>query len=134
MLSLDCFAFCTLLFVVYINSVENKPIDQLVTGASSIAWGAWTDSHKAQGFWNRRVAYASSNYRDLSNNITVVAFVNKFGGTSTKLDCLTRLSSHGHGQSNNTASGLFIRTRELESGPVVKNDFHVEWLLHPNLF
>ena len=31
--------------------VESKPIDcQLVTDASSIAWGAWTGSLKAQGF------------------------------------------------------------------------------------
>ena len=33
--------------------VESKPIDcQLVTDASSIAWGAWTCSQQAQGFWN----------------------------------------------------------------------------------
>ena len=31
--------------------VESKPIDcQLVTDVSSIAWGAWTGSLKAQGF------------------------------------------------------------------------------------
>ena len=97
--------------------VESKPIDcQLVTDASSIhvAWGAWTGSLKAQGFelvlepsrgvlqfkLPRTVSsiygvdVVQNNFKKnkhvqiLSDNITVVAFVNKFGGASTELDCL----------------------------------------------
>ena len=94
-------------------SLLKKNIDsQLVTEVSSIAWGALTDAHKTQEFWSNCVAYENSNYKDLlavymglrsfknilrnkhvqilSDNITVVAFVNKFGGVSIEIDCLVQ--------------------------------------------
>ena len=138
--------------------VENKPIDcQLVTDASSIAWGAWTDSLKAQGFWNHRVAYASSNYRELlavymglmsfrkmfankhvqilSDNITVVAFVNKFGGASKELDCLAR-DIHLMAMDNKiTLQAAYLSGVEnWKADQLSRMSSTYEWMLHPNLF
>ena len=125
--------------------IENKPIDsQLVTEVSSIAWGALTDAHKTQEFLNNCVAYESSNYKDLlavymglrsfknilrnkhvqilSDNITVVAFVNKFGGVSIELDCLVQ-DIHLIAMDSQIVSQLTCR--ELESRPIVENEINI---------
>ena len=138
--------------------VECKPIDcQLVTDASSIAWGAWTGSQKAQGFWNNRVAYSSSNYRELlavymglmsfrrilrnkhvqilSDNITVVAFVNKFGGASTELDCLARDIHLMAIENKITLQAAYLSGVEnWKADQLSRMSSTYEWMLHPNLF
>ena len=128
--------------------VENKPIDcQLVTDASSIAWGAWTDSLKAQGFWIHRVAYASSNYRELlAVYMGLMSFRKMFANKHVQIlsdnycgsfcEQIRRrfervrlpsagYSSYGYGQQNNITSSLFIRHGKLEGRPIVKNEFNV---------
>ena len=93
--------------------VQETQIDiQMITDASSIAWGAWIPGHEAQGFWNKNMSYRHSNYRELlavwlglislreflknktvqicSDNITTVAFINHMGGSTKELDMIAR--------------------------------------------
>ena len=130
--------------------VESKPIDcQLVTDASSIAWGAWTGSQQAQGFWNCRVAYSSSNFRELlAVYMGLMSFRKILRKKEACSDIIRQYNSgsfreqiwgsvyrarlfserhpfNGYGQPDHFTGSLSVRGRKLESGPVVATEFHV---------
>ena len=80
---------------------------QIETDASGSGWGGVLDEKEAAGFWSRSVLYQHSNLRELlaiyntlqtfsdeitgkhiqilTDNITCVAIINRFGGPSEKL-------------------------------------------------
>ena len=88
---------------------------QLATDASASGWGAVLSAHSCQlasGFWDRRVSGESANYRELlavylallsfrsslmgktvevlSDNVTTVAYINKFGSSNIRLDSIAQ--------------------------------------------
>ena len=92
------------------NYKEIKPEiieEQLITDASSFAWGAKLGDLEAKGDWNQRVSGQSSNYRELlaillalsafkdklegkciqilTDNVTAAAYINHKGGPSVEL-------------------------------------------------
>ena len=133
---------------------------QLATDASGSGWGAvlsTPDCQPACGFWNRRVSEESANYRELlavylsllsfrsllsgktvevlSDNITTVAHINKFGSSNVRLDGIAQdiwsfaldndmllIAHHIAGVSNAGPDALSrVSARH-------------EWVIHPSIF
>ena len=140
---------------------EYLPDRTFFTDASEIAWGAHMDQLQLSGMWNaqeqtlhinvlelRAVRHAFEQWGPLSppgtkwlvftDNSTVVAHVNKQGGTrsrelSLEAECLIRFA---------LKRGLFIRARHLPGRRNVLADalsrpdkvVGTEWSLHPDVF
>lgn len=138
--------------------VQDFQIDiQMTTDASGIAWGAWIPGHNAQGFWNRRISYRSSNYREMSavwlglvslrhflqnktiqicsDNISTIAFINHMGGASKELDSMARLIHQQALDMNAKIIASYVSgTRNWRADQLSRLNSTYEWKLHPNLF
>lgn len=134
-----------------------SPSFQIVTDASHLGWGAHMGNLQAQGFWNRRLRFKSSNFRELTavqmallsfcpnlknatvqlltDNITTVAYLNNMGGPSLEL---SRLAEDIWTIAER--SGLRLQTRHLpginnvEADQLSRRFPKFEWKLNPRLF
>lgn len=138
--------------------LQDNQIDiQMKTDASSIAWGAWIPGHQAQGFWNKRMSYQHSNYREmsavwlglislkqflmnktvqvLSDNVTTVAFINNMGGPSQPLNEIARLI-HQEAINMNVkiVASYLAGPRNWKADQLSRLKSTYEWKLHPNIF
>jgi hypothetical protein len=131
---------------------------QMTTDASSVAWGAVLGDKQAQGYWNQRLSYMPSNYRELmairlalvsfttelrgktvqilTDNITSAAYINFQGGPSQELTDVAR-AIWDHALQNNIgisakhlAGSLNLEADWLSRLPVSPS----EWKLNPRLF
>ena len=133
---------------------------QLSTDASGSGWGAvlsTPDCPPACGFWDERVSGESSNYRELlavylalisframlvgrsveilSDNITTVAHVNKFGSSNVRLDNIAQ-SIWSFALSNNISLVAHHISGALNTFPDFFSRISArhEWILHPAVF
>ena len=130
---------------------------QMVTDASGYGWGAWIPGHEAQGFWDRHLAYQSSNYRELftvlmglrsfrkflvnktvqvmSDNITTVALINKMGGAIQSLDQVAR-AIHVEAMDMNVklVASYLSGVKNWHADQLSRRRSTYEWMLHPRLF
>lgn len=130
---------------------------QMETDASHIGWGAVYQGMHAQGMWNTRVAFKSSNYRELltvllgvmsfrdhlkgkviqllSDNVTTVSYLNHMGGPSLELSQLARAV-----WAECLENSITLIARHLPGKINVTADYlsrlgsKFEWKLHPRLF
>ena len=133
---------------------------QLLTDASESGWGAVLSQpagRTASGFWCPTVSGESSNYRELfavylallsfqsslegckveilSDNITTVALINKFGSSDSRLDELAQAIwsfafQHGMMLAAHHISGVC----NIESDALSRMPLRHEWHLHPAVF
>ena len=133
---------------------------QLSTDASGSGWGAILStpgSQLASGFWNRRVSAESSNYRELlavylallsfrsvlvgktvevlSDNVTTVAHINKFGSSNIRLDSIAQ-DIWSFSLKNNISLVAHHIAGVCNSGPdfLSRLSTRHEWMLHPAIF
>jgi len=130
---------------------------QLVTDASSTGYGGVIDNMEAAGFWNTRLSFKHSNYRELmavllclkafapyiknqvvqvlSDNITTVAYISHLGGPSAELSQLARAV-----WAEAIDLNVELRAKHLAGVENVHADYlsrlesPYEWRLHPNVF
>ena len=138
--------------------VKPQPIDiQLETDASHTGWGARIGHLEAKGDWNTRLAWKSSNYRELlaillalisfktvirgkcvqilTDNVTAMAYINHRGGPSAELTQLAiavwgTAIDCGVSLVCNHIAGIDNTTADTLSR---QPDPH-NWMLHPKLF
>ena len=133
---------------------------QLLTDASESGWGAVLSrpaGRTASGFWCPTVSGESSNYRELfavylallsfesslggrkieilSDNITTVALINKFGSSDTRLDALARaIWSFALEHNMMLAAHHISGVCNTESDALSRMPLRHEWCLHPAVF
>ena len=133
---------------------------QLLTDASESGWGAVLsepDSRTASGFWSPEVSRESSNYRELfavylallsfrtsltekkveilSDNITTVALINKFGSADKRLDALAQaIWSFAFQRNLMIAAHHISGVLNVESDALSRMTSRHEWCLHPAVF
>ena len=141
-----------------VKEIQTRPVDlQMSVDASMSGWGSTLGSVKAAGFWNRRVAYQSSNYRELlaillalysykdriqnkciqilSDNISAIAYINRLGGSSEPLSQLATAIWHFAYE-----NGIYLVARHISGHRNIQADYysrlsnHYEWHLQPALF
>ena len=139
--------------------LSQKEVDiQIRTNASALGWGGCIDNHTlAAGNWQKCVSFQHSNYRELlavlktiqslhqqlagknvqvlSDNVTMVAYINRMGGSSEHLsNLMTTLWTTAK------AKNITLSARHLAGNLNETADFlsHLrstyEWVLHPKLF
>ena len=133
---------------------------QLATDASGSGWGAVLSAHSCQlasGFWDRRVSEESSNYRELlavylallsfrsslvgrtvevlSDNVTSVAHINKFGSSNVRLDGVAQ-DIWAFALSNRISLVAHHVAGVENTGPdaLSRRSARHEWVLHPSVF
>lgn len=138
--------------------VSPEKVDiQMVTDASSFAWGAWIPEHQAQGFWDHYLAHKHSNYRELyavlmglmsflpllenktvqvlSDNVTTVAFLNNMGGSTPDLDQVARKIQVMAMENGIKLVATYLSGVEnWKADQLSRMSSTYEWQLHPNLF
>ena len=133
---------------------------QLLTDASESGWGAVLSEpacRTASGFWCPAVSGESSNYRELfavylallsfesslrgkkvellSDNITTVALINKFGSSDLRLDALAQaIWSFAFQHSMMITAHHISGVCNVESDALSRMPLRHEWCLHPAVF
>ena len=133
---------------------------QLSTDASASGWGAMLSEpacQTASGFWTLPVSQESSNFRELlaiylalrslsqylasknieilSDNVTAVALINKFGSSDVRLDAIAQ-SIWSFAFQNRMMLTAHHISGESNSGPdaLSRLPLRHEWYLHPEVF
>lgn len=138
-------------------SFTSVPDNQIFTDASSVGWGAVCQQTAAAGQWNKRIAWKSSNHRELmavlmalmtfgprlqgrrveimTDNIVTMAYINGQGGPIHELTQIAkaiwaRALDHNIMLSARHVAGINNITADGLSRVHRKS----EWMLHPRLF
>ena len=133
---------------------------QLLTDASESGWGAVLGppaGRTASGFWCPTVSSESSNFRELfavylallsfqsslagnkveilSDNVTAVALINKFGSSDPRLDAIAQAIWSFALQHNMMLAAHHISgICNVESDALSRQPLRHEWFLHPAVF
>ena len=138
--------------------VKPKVIDmQITTDASSSGWGAFTGDLQAAGFWNKRMSFKPSNYREmmaillalksfkhmtknkvvhiLSDNITAIANINHLGSSHKELSELaTAIWSEAYTNGTHLVCSHISGVNNTTADRLSRLPPKYEWELHPQLF
>ncbi|XP_043243554.1 uncharacterized protein LOC122392575 isoform X5 [Amphibalanus amphitrite] len=133
---------------------------QLSTDASGSGWGAVLSTPSCQlasGFWDQLVSRQSANYRELlavyfalrsfrfsivgktvevlSDNVTTVAHINKFGSSNVSLDSIAQ-NIWSFAFDNNVSLVAHHIAGVSNTGPdtLSRMSARHEWVLHPSIF
>lgn len=133
---------------------------QLCSDASGSGWGATLSapaSQVASGFWEREVSAESSNYRELlavylallsfrttiagktievlSDNVTTVAHINKFGSSNLQLDAIAQaIWAFAFENRVSLVAHHIAGTFNTQPDALSRVSARHEWTLHPAIF
>jgi ribonuclease HI len=140
------------------RAIVHKTIDiQITTDASSWGWGTHMNGLKAQGFWNDRMSYEHSNYRELMavmmalqsfkdqlkghnvqllcDNITTIAYLNNLGGSEKKLSELaTAIWSECYRLNIQLQAKHLAGKDNCLADQLSRMSMKYDWMLHPAVF
>lgn len=140
------------------RAIIQQTIDlQVTTDASASGWGGHLLNMEAQGFWNQRLSYQSSNYRELmavlltmesfldvlkgktiqflSDNISTVAYINFQGGPSQDLTSIAKAIWTLALQNSIAISAIYLAGRDnIQADRLSRLSVSYEWRLHPRIW
>lgn len=138
-------------------SYRVPPEIQVFTDASSWGWGAVCGSLEAAGYWNKRLSWRSSNYRELmavllavitfkeqlknrsveimTDNIVTMAYINGQGGPSLELSQVAKAIWEETLHNNTVIVARHVAgVLNTEADALSRLQPKHEWMLHPRLF